>query len=280
MKLLGLGDNTVDIYVDKGVQFPGGNAVNVAVFAKRLGFDASYLGCVGNDERAEVVERALRAEGVDVSHIRHLDEPNSWARIRHNGNDRVFDSSHRISLTKYNLDDDDFEFIAEHDHCHSSVYSGLEGELPGIRGAARRLSFDFSDVSTTDYIAQVAPYIDVAFLSGAKLDLSECEDVIALLKSCGCPSAIITRGAEGALGSHCGEWFFSKPAAGVITDTLGAGDGFIAGFLVADCSGVAFPKSLLLATENAAAVCAEEGAFGHGVRISEGQIPSRHGSSA
>ena len=30
LTILGLGDNTVDTYVDLGRQFPGGNAVNVA----------------------------------------------------------------------------------------------------------------------------------------------------------------------------------------------------------------------------------------------------------
>jgi len=37
VRLLGLGDNTVDTYVDQGWQYPGGNAVNVAVLARRLG---------------------------------------------------------------------------------------------------------------------------------------------------------------------------------------------------------------------------------------------------
>ncbi|MDP6184230.1 MAG: hypothetical protein QF609_10460 [Gammaproteobacteria bacterium] len=40
VRLLGLGDNAVDIYADKGVMFPGGNAVNVAVHGKRRGATA------------------------------------------------------------------------------------------------------------------------------------------------------------------------------------------------------------------------------------------------
>ena len=34
MKVLGLGDNVVDRYVNKGIMFPGGNAVNFAVYAR------------------------------------------------------------------------------------------------------------------------------------------------------------------------------------------------------------------------------------------------------
>ncbi|RTM09689.1 MAG: fructoselysine kinase [Hyphomicrobiales bacterium] len=267
MRLLGLGDNTVDIYIDRRVQFPGGNAVNVAVFAKRLGFDASYLGCIGNDDHARLVESALAAEGVDLSHIKRLDEPNSWSRTKHRGNERVFDTSYRLTWDRCNLSDEDLDFIAGHDHCHSSVYSGLEADLPRIRQVARCLSFDFSDISTHEYIGRIAPYIDIAFVSGAKLTLEECSSLFALLGSSGCGTTIVTRGAAGALGTHRGEVASSKPANGTIKDTLGAGDGFIAGFVVAHHSGTAFSQSLQLGAEHAATVCAEDGAFGHGMPI-------------
>lgn len=35
MKLLGLGDNVMDAYLFRGELYPGGNAANVAVLAKR-----------------------------------------------------------------------------------------------------------------------------------------------------------------------------------------------------------------------------------------------------
>ena len=69
-KLLGLGDNTVDTYVDRSLQFPGGNAVNVAVQAKRLGAQTGYLGCLGSDEAGMLLVDALRLEGVDTTRCR------------------------------------------------------------------------------------------------------------------------------------------------------------------------------------------------------------------
>ena len=94
VRVLGIGDNTVDIYVDQDVQFPGGNAVNVAVMMKRLGAEASYLGCIGTDFLGALIKDALAAEGIDTSHMRVIAGPNSWSRIRHRGQDRVFDGSH------------------------------------------------------------------------------------------------------------------------------------------------------------------------------------------
>ena len=37
MKLLGLGDSVMDAYLFQNKCYPGGNAVNVAVLAKRAG---------------------------------------------------------------------------------------------------------------------------------------------------------------------------------------------------------------------------------------------------
>lgn len=79
VRVLGIGDNTVDIYVDQGVQFPGGNAVNIAVLTRRIGADAAYLGCIGNDFLGDMIHDALVAEGIDISHSRRIDGPNSWA---------------------------------------------------------------------------------------------------------------------------------------------------------------------------------------------------------
>ena len=42
MKIACVGDNCIDYYDDNGQAFPGGNPVNVAVYAKRLGAESAY----------------------------------------------------------------------------------------------------------------------------------------------------------------------------------------------------------------------------------------------
>ena len=68
MKLIALGDNVIDYYHNTQECFPGGNAVNVAVHAARLGAQAEYLGSLGDDNMAHIVEKALQENGVDISH--------------------------------------------------------------------------------------------------------------------------------------------------------------------------------------------------------------------
>ena len=57
MKFLGYGDNVVDRYVNKNKYFPGGNAINFAVYAAKLGAESAYLGMFGDD----VVPAPLKA---------------------------------------------------------------------------------------------------------------------------------------------------------------------------------------------------------------------------
>ena len=50
MRIVGVGDNVLDRYIDQGLMYPGGNAVNVPVLALRFGAEAAaYVGAVGDD---------------------------------------------------------------------------------------------------------------------------------------------------------------------------------------------------------------------------------------
>ena len=50
MKILGFGNCCVDYYIQQGIAYPGGNGLNVAVFAKDNGMDAAFLGTIGTDD--------------------------------------------------------------------------------------------------------------------------------------------------------------------------------------------------------------------------------------
>lgn len=70
MKVLGLGDNVVDKYENLGIMYPGGNSLNFAVFAKKLGHESSFMGVFGSDEEAAHVLSAIKKIGLDNSHSR------------------------------------------------------------------------------------------------------------------------------------------------------------------------------------------------------------------
>jgi fructoselysine 6-kinase len=263
-RLLGLGDNTIDTYVDAGLQFPGGNAVNVAVMARRLGAEASYLGCWGDDEGGALLDVALRTEGVDLSHVRRVvGGETARARIAHENGDRRFIGARPGVRARYALAAEDLAFIAAHDAVHTSCNSDLDGELARIAAAARLLSYDYSEKWTEERLLRTLPAVDIAFLSAPGRGDDECAALLARCLASGAAIAVVTRGAQGVLARDASGIRRQGVVPIVPVDTLGAGDGFIAGFLVAHLRGADLAACLAAGAGFAARVCGWQGAFGH-----------------
>jgi len=271
VRLLGLGDNTVDIYLTEGMQYPGGNAVNVAVHARRCGAAASYLGCLGRDMLGDLVFQSLLAEGVDLSHARRIDGPNPWSRIRHENGDRIFAGSNPGVRDRYELTAADHAFIGRHDLVHTTVHSGLDPQMPVVRSCARVLSYDYSEHWDRRGVAATMRHVDVAFLSGARRDEGECVSLARRCAAQGPRMVVVTRGRHGAMALTDGTVVRVAAHRATVIDTLGAGDGFIAAFLVAHGAGLPVTECLDRGARRAAEVCESKGAFGHGVPIIPGQ---------
>lgn len=265
LKILGLGDNTVDTYVDLGRQFPGGNAVNVAVMTARMGAAGAYMGCFGTDETGDLVWQALAAEGLDLSHCRRVDGKNARAFIAHNDGDRRFIRSEPGTRGRWNaFDASDLAYIGGFDLVHSSIYSELEPFLPQLRRHIRQLSFDFSERWTGEAMVRFAHYVDIAFLSHPDGSDEDCEAMLRRCVELGPKVAVATRGARGAIALANGKIARRGAVQGSIVDTLGAGDALISGFLVAVLNGASLDDALATGAQAAAMTCTSYGAFGHG----------------
>jgi sugar/nucleoside kinase (ribokinase family) len=262
MKLLGAGDNVVDRYHDLGRMFPGGNALNVAVAAARVGAQTAYVGAVGTDRAGEVVLAGLRAEGVDTSHVRVIHGPTAYADVTLVEGDRVFVGAD-IGVSRFRLDADDLAWAATFDLVHTGDCSMLEEQVVDLAAAAP-LAFDFSIHRDPDYLEPILPHLEVACFSASDLDEEAALDLLARAVAHGPRLALATRGTAPAL-LHDGRRTWRQPVlAGVVVDTLGAGDSFIGRFLVGVLSGEDPAATLHGAAQAAAATCGSYGAFGHG----------------
>jgi fructoselysine 6-kinase len=266
--LLCIGDNVVDLYLDRGVFFPGGNALNVAVLARRFGLsDVAYMGIVGNDREGDHVRACMAAEGLSTAHLRRVEGANGKAQVTHDAQgDRVFVASNRGGIRRklmLRMDEDDLALIADMGHVHSSCFSYLEPELPRIRAAARGVSFDFSTLHDPAYLAQVCPYVTTAFLSGQGLDDAAVSDLIARVLDLGPDSVCVTRGEMGAVWATGKSRIVQPVVPATVVDTMGAGDAFIAGYLVGTLGGQAPEQGLPFAASCAAKACGWKGAWGY-----------------
>ena len=263
-RILGIGDNTVDTYVSSRLQYPGGNAVNVAALSRRLGAHSAYLGCVGDDIAGDLVRHALRSEKVDVSRVRIRHGANARAFIAHLDGDRTFLGSSAGVRAQYDFEEQDFTYAAGFELAHTSIYSGLDHVLARLRASSGLLSYDYSNRWDEARLAATLPLVDFAFLS--EPDASD-EQSRQLLQRClrlGAAYAVVTRGSRGAMAINASGVHVQAVMPCEVVDTLGAGDGFISAFLLARLDGASVPQCLAAGAEFAARVCGWPGGFGHG----------------
>ena len=47
-RVIGIGDNVCDKYYPSKIMYPGGQAMNFSVYAKKMGADSAYMGVFGS----------------------------------------------------------------------------------------------------------------------------------------------------------------------------------------------------------------------------------------
>jgi fructoselysine 6-kinase len=265
MNLIGVGNNTVDTYLHQGMRYPGGNAVNVAVYTRRLGHPAAYLGWLGNDRNGELIFNALQRENVDVSHCRVVEGTNSYSVVNLVDGDRVFGKGDVGVRSQIALTDVDYAYISQFEIVHTSAYSYLENSLDKLKKASRCLSFDFSHRQDPAYLKAVLPYVDVALFScPASPDI---EQQLSAIYAQGPRLVLVTCGEAGSWLFDGQKVYYQEVTPVEVVDTLGAGDAFAACFLVEALGGAPIQYAMKLASRFAALNCTHYGAFGYGAPI-------------
>lgn len=267
MKMIAIGDNVTDCYINDQVYYPGGNAVNVAVGCKRTGCfeEVAYLGILGDDENADHIRWALSQEEVLLTRCRKVYAPTAQPKVILKDGDRTFLAGRKDSaahLFRLRLAQEDIDYVSKYDVCHTSCFSNIETELP-ILQKYLKISFDFSEFCEESYLETVCPYLTYAFFSGA--DLSE-DKILHLINYChnlGTEIVGVTLGSRGSIFSKNGEIFRQKIKPVNAIDTMGAGDSFIAGFITKYTEINDMDQSLNFAASCAAQTCLVRGAFGY-----------------
>ncbi|MFS0852692.1 PfkB family carbohydrate kinase [Microbacterium sp. 179-I 3D4 NHS] len=283
MRVLGFGDNIVDRFLDRAVEYPGGNAVNVAVYAARLGADAEYLGVFGDDDLGRFLRTSIEDAGVPTPRCVVRTGESGVSSLRVVDGDRVFLGWNGGGVTvehPIDLADGRADYAATFDLVHSSVYSRTEAQLPELRSREVLVSFDLSsedEFRDGAYLDRVAPFADLVLLSCSGLADAEAFALLDEAVGRGAGLALGTRGTDGALVTD-GAVRLSAPAERLeddaIVDTMGCGDAFVAGFLVelhrsgwrrdARATASALQDALHAGARAARDQCLVEGAFGRG----------------
>ena len=265
MRLLSVGDNCVDYYAELGRRFPGGNALNVAVYASRVpGVQADYVGVVGTDLNGGFILDQIGVQGLDAGKVLRWEGETAVTTILIRNGERVF--AHYLegvqkdaTLPLKALPDP-----RGYDLIHFSVWGFGRDHIPRIREASEALlSCDFSN-QLDDPRTGVMPYLDFSFFSGRHLAEKgvDPEAKVRELKERTPGLVAMTLGEYGSL-VYDGEKMYRGKAYPVeVVDTLGAGDSWIASFLCGKLKGESTEKSIRAGHRAAAETCRRLGAWG------------------
>lgn len=278
LTIIGIGDNVVDDYAHLRTMFPGGNALNVAVYASMLGCESAYLGVFGNDAAADHVRETVARIGPDISHCRRAEGPNGRATLTIKDGERVFIGSNEGGVSKsvsMEFIFDDIDYLQSFSIAHTGAYSYMDKFLARLQPLIPIVSYDFSDDFDVEHALSLCRHVDIAFFSCSAWTEAATMNLLRKTVDLGCTLAVATRGAGDAILFEGQSWFRQPPYPITPTDTLGAGDAFISGFLVTYARGLddnrlksaaLIDGSLQRAASFAAETCQVQGAFGHGLR--------------
>ncbi|WP_411375066.1 PfkB family carbohydrate kinase [Arthrobacter sp. MPF02] len=264
-------DNVVDCYVDEGQVFAGGNAVNVAVFARRAGAKVAYAGTVGTDSAGALILDSLTLEGVSTDMVQVRSGNTAYCVIGRNNGDRVFREV-GLGVSRAELGGGFVSSASGFDAVHLSVSSLLQDVVPGL-AAVSRLSFDFSTNRDIRLLAAVAPHCYLATFSGGELTGTAALDLGRQAVALGATWALVTRGADGAVLVGEENTYRVNAAETALVDTLGAGDTFIANVLTGLLAAGQPQEVLAMASEASALTCSRLGAFGRGESLTAVPLP-------
>jgi sugar/nucleoside kinase (ribokinase family) len=215
-------------------------AHNLASLGSRVGF----VSCIGDDPFGELALARLASAQVDVTKVSIMPDRKTGLTVimqRDSWRNMITYSGTIFDLRIENLD---LDYLSSSQHFHlSSFYlqRGLQSEVPKLlktlKSAGLTTSLDCNDDPDDRWeggIRETLQYVDV-FLPNAReaMRLTRSKDVQAAAKELAqaVPLVVVKLGPEGALARRRDEQWSSPALQIEVTDPVGAGDSFDAGFL-------------------------------------------------
>ena len=231
----------------------GGSESNVAIGLRRLGVQSVWCGRVGADSLGQLVEREIRAEGVDVRIAVDPSAPTGLMIKERRTPDAQRVSYYRSGSAGSRLAPSDIDeaLIAGAGLLHASgitpaLSAQAEATLRHAIGVARAagvpVSFDlnfrgnlWSAEGAGSVYRDIIPLADIVFAGEDEAAIAVGpgypEELAQRIAALGPEQAVIKLGADGALALVEGSVFRQEAVAVSVVDTVGAGDAFVAGYL-------------------------------------------------
>jgi len=255
-----VGDNCIDFYFQTSQVFPGGNAVNVAVYLAQLGIPVSYVGLVGDDKYGSFLINKLMENNVDTSHVRVAKGATALTMVEIRDGERIFGDYYEGVLANFELTDDDRSFLLKQDLIHTAVWGKVQKELWRFKGKGPLVSFDFSDKLYNHIVQETLPFVDYAFFAYEQED-DFIREYLIDAQGKGPKVVVATLNAHGSIAYDGSRFIHFGTFPVEVVDTMGAGDSYIAGFLCGVLLGKSVEECMKLGARTASKTLSHRGAW-------------------
>jgi 2-dehydro-3-deoxygluconokinase len=244
----------------------GGAESNVAIALARLGHQSGWFSMVGKDEFGRYIRNTIRGEGVDVSRVMWTGDASTGILFKErfaSENPNVYYYRKDSAATKLSVKDIDEEYVKQAKIIHvTGITPALSGSMREVvfkvLGIAKEngitVSFDpnirlklWSIEEAKPVLLEIAGMSDI-ILPGISegemlLGLSDEKEIAAKFIEMGCRIAAVKLGADGCyVADKNGGTYVKGFKVEHLVDTVGAGDGFAAGFLSGVLQGMELPE--------------------------------------
>lgn len=257
----------------------GGAEGNVAVALKRLGTDVTWIGRVGQDSLGGLVERELSAEGIDVRAIADAGAPTGLMvkERRTPANTRVWYYRQGSAGSRLAPEDLPESLLRSAGLVHAtgitpalspSAAAATLHAAETARAAGVPVSFDlnfrsklWSGQEAGNFYRKILPLVDIVFAGDEEAALivgdgiSDPSELARRIAELGASQTVIKLGEHGCLALVDGVEYRQEAISVPVVDTVGAGDGFVAGYLSDFLAGAPVRQRLLTAVTVGAFAC-------------------------
>lgn len=258
-------------YVNRFMKQIGGAESNFAIGIVRLGHKAGWISKLGNDEFGKYIVSFIRGEGVDTSRVKFDSEAPTGVYFKERrewGESKVYYYRKGSAASRLTLMDLDFEYIGSAKYLHitgitpalsESCYQTTKEAIKIAKSKGVKIILDpnirlklWTKERAREVILELASKADIILPGVGEGEIlvgeNEPERIAEKFLELGIGIVVIKLGKQGAYYATASE---NKYVTGFhverVVDTIGAGDGFAAGFVAGLLKGYSLEKAVRLA---------------------------------
>lgn len=232
----------------------GGAELNFAIGCSRLGLNSKWVSRLGKDEFGQVIYNFARGEGIDVSDVDFVDGYTTsvnFKEIRESGEGKTFYYRQQSPVLTLKVEDIHERFLDSIDLLHvTGVFLAIdpqnlaivkrllnlanEKNIPVSFDPNIRLKLWTIEEARKTYF-EIFPHVDILLTGLDELNLiledSSEASLVNLAKEFNITDLVIKDSSAGSRLYRDGQWFTAPAFKVSVIDTVGAGDGFDAGYV-------------------------------------------------